>query len=358
MRIGIDHGPASRHAPGVGRYARELVAALAQQDGDHSLHLLDVGLRRRRVRDLGLERPRCPVVRRRVPIPRRWLGVGGCPGSDVLAGGVDLFHHVLADPAPVTRALQTLTLSELPAPGSSSAGRLARTLAGLDGVLVFSQAAARDVVSGMGVPTEHVHVVPVGCDHWRRGRDERPLPDAPPTLLVLGKPRASRHPLTILAAWRRLRARGVRCRLRFVGSAGEQDGAFARAVQEEHDVTHELPEESELPEVMTHASLLVHLSDAEATAVTPLEAFSFGVGVVASALPAFTETLDGEARLVDTAAVDDDPERLADELAAALEDAGRDDARARREAVAARFTWVHNARATLAVWSALVDGRR
>jgi glycosyltransferase involved in cell wall biosynthesis len=357
MRIGIDHGPASRHAPGVGRYARELVAALAQQDGDHSLHLLDVGLQRRRVRGLGLDRPRCKVVRRRVPIPRRWLGAGGCPGSDVLAGGVDLFHHVLTDRAPVTRALQTLTLSEVPAPGTPAAGKLARSLVGLDAVLVFSEAAARDVRAGLDLAPERVRVVPVGCDHWRRVHDGEPLPDEPPTLLVLGKPRAARHPLTILAAWRLLRSRGVRCRLRFVGSAGEEDGAFARAVHEEDDVTHELPEESELPEVMARSSLLVHLSDAEATAVTPLEAFSFGVGVVGSALPAFAEALDGEARLVDAAAAAQDPGLLADALAAALAARHDTSARARRVAVARRFRWRDNASATLGVWRELVASR-
>jgi glycosyltransferase involved in cell wall biosynthesis len=193
----------------------------------------------------------------------------------------------------------------------------------------------------------------VGCDHWVRGRHPSPLPEGPPELLVLGAPHSNRRPGTILAAYDRLLARGIDCRLHFVGGSPSQHDDFAREVAARSGVTHDLPSETRLPEVVSRAAVLVHLNESEATAVTPLEAFSFGLAVVGSDLPAFREALDGEATLLETRAVDEDPDLLADCLAEALQGAGDEAARARRRAVAGRFTWKRNAEATVAVWREL-----
>jgi glycosyltransferase involved in cell wall biosynthesis len=110
------------------------------------------------------------------------------------------------------------------------------------------------------------------------------------------------------------------------------------------------PDERRMPELMASASVLVHLSDDELTPVTPLEAFASGRPVVASRLPAFVEALEDEAQLVDTATVVEDPSGLADALGQALRDVRGGDAEARRRALAARYTWVDAARATVAAW--------
>ena len=354
MRIGIDYLPATTHAPGVGRYARELVRALVGLGSDHELRLLEFGLERRSVGDLGLEAAGRGVVRRRVPLPRRLLASRLCPGVDRLAGGVDVFHHVLPGALPVSRSLRSIFLSEVPAPGSPGAARLAAEVAGMDAVLVCSQGAAADVVAGLGLGEQRVHVVPVGCDHWSRCHKPRDAPSAPATVLVLGAPSPSRHPRVILDAWRLLRRRGHECELRFVGGPARDDGVLEAALSDEPHARHDLPHESELPAVVADAASLVHLSDAESTAVTPLEAFSFGVPVVASDLPAFRETLGDEARLLPNAALDAEPSVLADAMALALEGAGEAAGRARRRGVARGYTWRRNAEATLEIWSGLV----
>ena len=120
-------------------------------------------------------------------------------------------------------------------------------------------------------------------------------------------------------------------------------------------LTHDLPPESALPGELARASALVHFSDREATAVTPLEAFSFGLPVVANSLPAFQEALGDEAALLPLDELRDDPSCLADALAHALEHGGAPDARRRREAIAARFTWEAHAKAALAIWRAALS---
>ena len=345
MRLGVDYLPASRHAPGIGRYARELVRALVTQPGDHELRLLEFGRGPAVVdeRALGLHAASCPVRRSRWPLPRRLLG---WPGADTLLGGVDLFHHVLVPPPAVRRARQSLTLSELPPPEH------AEVIRALDAVFVFSRWAADELQRGIGVDAARVHVLPVGCDHWRRELGDAAGPAAaavPPTILVLGAPRTARHPALIVEAWRLLRERGLECRLRFLGGRGE-----ALPVTDDGTLTHALPGEPALPAELAAASLLVHLSEVEATAVTPLEAFSFGLPVVANDLPAFREALDDEATLCPLDELRASPSRLADALAEALAGAGDEPARARREAVAAQFTWAAHARAALAGWRGLL----
>ena len=363
LSVGVDYLPASRHAPGVGRYARELVRALVQELGpageadDLTLRLLELGREPVRVHDLGVQglSPRPHVTRRRLPLPRRLLGARWFPAADTLLGGVDVFQHIVATPTRVRRARQVATLSELPPAGSAAAALEAQRLAAMDAVLVFGEAAARAARDDLGVPAERVHVVPVGCDHWSRGlwpealarSGLEDLPDGLPEIAVLGTPRAERSPEFILEAHERLRAAGLPCRLRFVGGPAPEGSPLPALVAARDDVRHELPSEGELRGTLMGAAVLVHLSAAEATAVTPLEAFSFGLPVVASDRAAFREALDDEATLLPDGA---DAEALADAVAAALSNRTDEDARARRRAVADRFTWRRNAAATLVVW--------
>ena len=56
-RVGLDLWPATTHAPGAGRYARELVRALARLTAPPRLSLLDVGPGARiQASGLGLDR--------------------------------------------------------------------------------------------------------------------------------------------------------------------------------------------------------------------------------------------------------------------------------------------------------------
>lgn len=377
-RIGIDYLPAVCHAPGVGRYARELVRALVQLEACPQLALFEVGGGERLFDDaaLGLDpvasrtvedgrsqmRPARPVRRMRSRLPRRAVELLHRltrVGADRLLGGVDLFHRVRPDYPPVSRALELLPVPELPARGSSADERLARALERADDALVFSDHYRREVARRYGLSSERVHRVPIGCDHWLRDLAHRtPEASARPRLLVLGAVRRERHHAVILDAFERLRAGGCDAELLLVGRAGDAAQAFRGqlAASPANAAVRwiDQPREADMPALVAGSSCLVHLAEDEGTAVTPLEAFAMGLDVVASRLPAFAEALGEQALLLE----DGPPvvERLADALACAIERRGPRLADARR-ARAAEFSWRENARLTIDVWQRMLERR-
>ncbi len=359
MRIGIDYLPAVSHAPGVGRYTRELVRAVLQLDEGPDLALLEVGRATRSIFEpaLGVVGAGSRVTRVKSALPRRavpWLAPLFRRHADLWLGGVDLFQHVVLPTLPVLRAPQCLALAELPPEGSEADALLRRTLAKIDGVIVFSADFKERVMSLYGLASTRVHRTPVGCDHWRRELAERPEPTNPPTVLVLGALRPARRHVAILRAVEALAARKVEVKLLFVGRAGPAADELKRAVSSspvrERVTWHEDAAENELPRIVGSASVLVHLADDEGTAVTPLEAFALGVAVVASPLPAFQESLGGLAAWIENGAAVREPARLADAIELGLLSAAQPAHRDARELHARNFTWRACAEATAEVW--------
>ena len=359
MRIGIDYHPAVAHVPGVGRYARELVRALVALERRPDLALYDVGRAPRAVgeRALGLD-PRDRATRR---LRRRWsrralaalpFGLGA---ADRLLGGVDLFHHVLADGPPVARAPQTLALSDLPEPASDADRALAARLAQLRGVVVFSSAWQELVAGRYGVPRDRIHRVPVGCEHWRRELAELPPRDDPPVVLALGSLVPRRRHLLLLRAAELAAARGLRLRLRFVGRSGPTSDELRAAVaastlREDVRWDAELPE-AEMPDLVARAGALVHLDEHAGTPVTPLEALALGTPVVASRAQVFEEALGPHAEYVDEAAALREPEALAAAIERALASSRDPAACAERELAARAWSWERSARLHVEAWT-------
>lgn len=361
IRIAIDYGIALSHAPGVGRYARELVRALVRRADAPALRLLEVGRAPHvlPVTALGLDAARANGVDvrvTRVPLPRRVVGALGRIGwtTERWVGGADVVHQVLPyEPLPTRTAWNTLTLAELPDPRSAFERALRNTLSRTERVLVFSNSARDELARRFDVDASRIEVVPVGADHWAR---ETPSPSqrrSPPEVLVLGQATPRRRPDAIVTACERVVAGGLELRLRFVGPKGELGDALrarlARSPLADR-ATIEPGVEAEMPGLVAGAGVLVHLNDVEWTAVTPLEAFAVGVPVVVSRIPAFVEALRDEADYID-----DDAE-LADAIAAAIT-SDSDARRARRREFARAFTWDRNAAATIDVWTKMVSAR-
>jgi alpha-1,3-rhamnosyl/mannosyltransferase len=161
----------------------------------------------------------------------------------------------------------------------------------------------------------------------------------------------------ILRAFERARSRGLDADLVLCGRRGD-DAARLEGALRGSPVRTEVrwidePLESELPVLVGGASVLVQLARDAWTAVTPLEAMSLGVAVVASRLPCFVEALGADAQYVEA-----DPSAPIDlgldvalerALAAALDP----ELAARRRELARRFTWQANAEATLRVYASL-----
>ena len=365
-RLGIDYWPATTHAPGVGRYVRELVRALVRLETPPHLRLFDVGPGPRTLPEaaLGLETD-ARIRRLRLSLPRRVLtACSWALDARRMLGGVELFHRVFPAQPPVRGGSQVLALSEVPRHRSAAEESLLTCLEDSRGaggasrigdVIVMSRHARDLAREQLGLEADRIHLVPVGCDHWVRDVPPLAQPPGPPTLLVLGATDRRRRHAAILAAFNLLRARDMEARLVFSGRRGDAAGEVAAAISSSpwrHEITwHDAPREADMPGRVAEAAVLIHLSDDEHTPVTPLEACAAGVAVVASALPAFGEALGNEAALLPCEAP---PEAIAEALTGALASAQDPAARARRIQLASAYTWEQCARATQTVWKRIL----
>jgi len=204
-RIGIDYLPAVTHAPGVGRYARELVRALVHEADCPDLALFEVG-GGERVMDgspLGLEGTKVKRVRSRAP--RRlvdWLDRGLHFSADRWLGGVELFHRTRTEHPPVRSPRTLLPVFELPEAGSPADSVLSRAVEQASDVLVFCEHYGKEIARRYAASPEHIHGAPVGCDHWVRDLGQLAVEQPRvPRLLVLGAIRNERKPIDVLAGF-------------------------------------------------------------------------------------------------------------------------------------------------------------
>lgn len=354
MRIGLDYFPATTHAPGVGRYARELTRALVPMMEPRELHLFEVGRGPQAMGEesLGLG----PATRRlRVPVPARLLPslerIGF--GADRLLGGVDVFHHVRLHGPPVTRAKQSYAISEWPSAEHEST--FLQRLEDFEGLFVFCEAYRKRVLGRCDRPAESVCLVPVGADHWLRDlrvqRARRPekgplAKPEPPRILVLGAPQAHRQHALILSACELLHRGGWEHRLLFAGSTHQDPLDLRKRLQQSplgSRVEWRAPQEHEMPELVASSALLIHLCTDPGTAVTPMESLVLGTPVLVSAAAAFREALGEDANYFEGAGA----EELASDIEAAL---GSLPARERLDELSRKHSWSANASRSLQAW--------
>ena len=364
MKVGYDYFPAVTHAPGRGRYARELARALAElEPEDVDLRLFDLGRGERPIprEALGPVDRRDWIRRNELHWPRRlvsWADRFLGFGADGWVGGCDVFHHTAPVPLLVEHAIEIFPLPELPPIGSKDSDDLAQQLERIEHVIVFSEHLRGEVIQRFDWEEERIHVTPVGCDHWVRELPSLPEPDDPPYLLVLGALREVRSPHRIRKSFERLVPKYPGLRLVFCGRPGDAAEQFMRdrrfsGARDAIEWIDE-PDERELPELVAKASALVHLNVEEGTAVTVLEALRAGVPVACSRLPALTEALGGLATYV----ADEkrgEPDPLDAAIETALASAKDPEARTARIELAKPYSWEQCARRTFEVWQRVLE---
>jgi glycosyltransferase involved in cell wall biosynthesis len=330
---------------GWGRYARELVAALAAQA---SLEVPVVAVTRRRAAgvlgplgpEVAFEQAWLPVALRRsgavlVHAPNCFLPlVRPCPGVVTIH---DLaFETWPADFAPVTRVKYRVL--------ARAAARSAQR------VICPSRFTADDVCRRYGVDAAKVRVIPEAPA--LAARPAQPAGPTEPYILAVGDLRAKKNLAALVRAFAALwRRDGLPHRLVLAGvDAGEGPRLIALAGDAPVTLSGYISD-AQLDALLSGADVVVHPSLYEGFGLVVLEAMVRGTPVLAARATALPEAGGDAAAYFDPS----DPGDLERCLSALLGDAGARAELARRGLVrAAGFSWATAAAQTAAVYRELL----
>lgn len=377
MRIGIDYTAAARQGGGIGRYTRELVAALLQLESAHryvvfaaagglgdwkaGLRALSIPGPAPRFRALPLSDEWAARLwhRLRLPIP-----------VEVVTGPLDLFYSpdfVLPPTMPRVRTLLTvhdLSFLRCPEAFTPSLRRyleraVPRSVARADRVLADSQATRADLIALLGATPDKVEVLYSGVDARfgpvaEPGERERLQArygiGGRPYILSVGTLQPRKNYGRLIRAFGWLPAQEVI--LVIAGGRGwlyDDVLAEAKRLGERVRVLGFVAD-ADLPALYRGAALFVFPSLYEGFGLPVLEAMACGVPVVCSNASSLPEVAGDAALLVDPLDVD----ALEGAMARALEDQRlRQEMIARGRTQAARFTWEQAARQLAAAFDAL-----
>ncbi len=323
-RIGLDYTPAHEQTGGIGRYARELTAALAAIDGDYRYRLFVAG-----ATSAGL--PKAPSPRfawRTVRISPRWLARiwhrARLPIPIELATGpLDLFHatdFALPPTLPGTRTLLTVhDLSFARAPEAASPPLKAyldavvpRSVRRADHILADSAATKADLSALYGTRPTKISVLYSGVDQrFRPVEDPAALASAlarhglagKPYILSVGTLQPRKNYGRVIEAVARARAAGFDLHYAIAGGSGWLQDEIWRAIKGSgmEDFTHILGfvADDELPALYSGARALILASLYEGFGLPILEAMACGAPVIASDVSSLPEVAGEAGILVD-----------------------------------------------------------
>jgi glycosyltransferase involved in cell wall biosynthesis len=377
MRIGIDYTAAARQRAGIGRYTRELVAALLALERAHprcvhqyTLFAATGGLR---PGTWNLE-PQPNVRLRTVPLSDDWLArlwhrLRLPIPVEAVTGPLDVFYSPDFVLPPTRRATRTLlTVHDLsflhypdhfvPKLVRYLSRVVPRSIARADRVLADSESTRADLIERLDVPPDQVQVLYSGVDARFRpelepGEAERLRAryglDEWPYVLSVGTVQPRKNYARLIRAFAGLK---VEAQLLIAGGWGWLYRDIL-AEAEKHAGRVRLlgfVDDADLPALYRSAALFAFPSLYEGFGLPVLEAMACGVPVVCSSASSLPEVAGDAALLVDP----HDTDGLAEAIARVLEDAGlRREMAARGLAQAARFTWEQAARQLLDLFASL-----
>lgn len=373
MRIALDATPAGVQRAGVGRYARELIRALVDDDtprgAEQDEFLLVMAAERAAESRLLAELP--PGAwreTRRLPLSERWMTAlwqrlrAPLP-VERLVGPFDVFHgtdFVLPPtrrPAVVTiHDLSYLRYPEFAEPRLAAYLRAAvpRSVARADAVVTVSASVAADVAAAYPAARDKLAVVHNGVrvPPAVARRAERPL------ILAVGTVEPRKNYETLIRAIEIVRERCADAQLVIAGRVGWRSTDTLRAIRDAERAGGvrfvEGPDDAMLDSLYASAAVVATAAWHEGFGLPALEAMARGVPVVASGIPALREVGADAAVYADPAR----PEAFAAELVALLDDSERrallGDAGRHR---AASFSWGDTARRTRRVYGAVAARR-
>jgi glycosyltransferase involved in cell wall biosynthesis len=368
MKVAIEYTPAVRQRAGIGRFVRELTAAVLALGEGCSFTL--VLTRDAPLPPLPARVVRLPLTERqalvlwhrwRLPLPiDRWLGP------------VDLFHGTNFLLPPLRRPRAVVTVHDLsfllypqfaePALVAFLRAAVPRSLQRAQAICADSAATKRDLIQHLGVAAARITVIPGGVDprfrpapptELARVRQRYPLDR--PFLLALGTREPRKNLAGLLAAYQLVRHRGATVRLLIAGPPGWREAPFAAALasapyREDVIALGYVPDE-DLPALLSACACFVYPSFYEGFGLPVGEALACGAPVVCSATSSLPEVAGEAALLVPP----DDPAAIAEAILRVLEDetlAARLRSAGPRQAATLR--WEDSARALLALYHQVV----
>ncbi len=323
-RIAIDYTPAFEQSGGIGRYARELTAALAALDDENSYRLFVSGARADAL-------PPAPAYNfgwRPTVISPRWLARiwhrAGLPlPAELFTGAVDLFHatdFTLPFTRPATRTLLTVhDLSFVRVPEAASPPLKAyldtvvpRSVKRADHVLADSTATKHDLVDLYQTPADKITVLYSGVDSRFQRVSDRPILESMRQkyglagfsyMLSVGTVQPRKNYSRVIRALAELRATGLDLHYAIAGGEGwlEEEMQHTIVSTGMQDYAHRLGHvaDEDLPALYSESRMLLMPSLYEGFGLPILEAMACGVPVITSNVSSLPEVAGDAAILID-----------------------------------------------------------
>jgi len=330
LRLAVDGTPLLRQATGVGEVAYGLLDTLARRD---DVDLIAYALTFRGRHHLAERIPAGvrPAVR---PIPARlvralWLHTD-MPRVERWTGPVDVVHATFIGPparSPVVVTIHDLTFVRFPelcTPDTLQYGRLVRRALERGAIVhATSEFVAGEVREHFGIDDGRIAQIPLGVRPSAGGDPRRgeALAGTERYVVALGTVEPRKNLPVLVRAFDAMAAGDSALRLVVAGADGwgaeEFRAAWETAKHADRVVRLGYVTDTERRDLLAGARVLAYPSIYEGFGLSPLEAMSAGVPVVAARAGALPETLGDAAVLVDPADVDG--------LAAALERIAHDD---------------------------------
>ena len=376
QRIAIDYTPAFGQSGGIGRYVRELAAALATLDAPYDYRLFVSGATPPAL-------PAAPAANfawRPTAISPRWLARiwqrARLPlPVEVFTGKVDLFHatdFVLPHTLESTRTLLTVhDLSFVRVPEAASPPLKAyldavvpRSVARADHILADSFATRDDLIELYKTPSRKITVLYSGVDQrFRRVADGRAL-DAirakyglagGPYILSVGTVQPRKNYSRVIRALAEVRASGLDLRYAIAGGKGWLEDEMQRTIAATgmDDFVRLLGyvDDEDLPALYSGSRMLLMPSLYEGFGLPVLEAMACGVPVITSNVSSLPEVAGDAAIQVDPC----DTAALRDAIIAVETEPNLREQLARKGyRRAERFTWQQSAAQLLSVYHSLL----
>jgi glycosyltransferase involved in cell wall biosynthesis len=359
--VAIDYTPAYEQGGGIGRYVRELVAALAQQDDQTPYRLFIAGTNSSTLpAPFGNNFTWKPTRLSPRWLARLWHRARVPLPVEFFTGKVDLFHatdFVLPPTRPRTRTLLTVhDLSFVRVPEAASPrlktyldAVVPRSVQHADYVLADSQATKDDLSELYGTPPDKIEVLLSGVDvrfcpvtdaaALLTTRRQYNIGDRP-YLFAVGTVQPRKNYSRLIQALARLREAGYDLDLVIAGGKGWLEDPIYATIRETamQDYVRLIgfADEADLPALYSGAACTAFPSLCEGFGLPVLESMACGTPVVTSKVSSLPEVAGDAALLIDPY----DADAIADALRLLLDDSSlRQDLIQKGMERAKRFTW-------------------